>query len=286
MEDKNSKGHMNNSQNDSQNNGNDKESKPLEIPESNPPRETKPITAIQKNKQRKTMNKVKVVYAFAMILAIGAAFTAKIATEKALGNLAPIESDYVTLAPESQKSKDSEFLTQEPDFEVRNNVTNVPDTRKEAEESTEISTTEKSKFSKPFEDYFTLPLGTEILRDYAPDRPMYSATMGDWRTHNGIDFQGADGDQVKAIAYGTVSKIYDDTLLGTVVEIDHGNGLIARYCGLNKETLEVKPANTVDAGTLLGYLGTVPFEKTDISHLHFEIIYNGKNTDPLEIMGR
>lgn len=285
MEDKNSKGHMNNNQNDENNN----ENKPLEIPENDAPRETKPVTAVKNGKQKKTMNKVKAVYAFAMILAIGAAFTAKIATEKALGNLTPIESDYVTLASESQKSKDSDFLTEEPDFEVRNNVTNVPDERKESEkseENTQVSTTEKSKFSKPYEDYFALPLGTDILRDYSPDKPMYSATMGDWRTHNGIDFQGVDGDQVKAIAYGTVSKIYDDALLGTVVEIDHGNGVIAKYCGLNKETLEVKAENTVEAGTLLGYLGTVPFEKTDISHLHFEIIYNGKNTDPLELMGR
>lgn len=283
MEEKNNQGHM------SSNQGNDagnKKNKPLEIPENDSPRETKPVKAVKNNKNKKTMNKVKVAYAFAMILAIGAAFTAKIATEKALGNISPIESDYVTISPEKETSKDSEFLTEEPDFEVRNNVTNVPDTRAETEESTEISTTEKSKFSKPYEDYFSLPLGTDILRDYAPDRPMYSATMGDWRTHNGIDFQGADGDQVKTIAYGTVAKIYDDALLGTVVEIDHGNGVIARYCGLNKDTLEVKPASTVEAGALIGFLGTVPFEKTDISHLHFEIIYNGKNVDPLELMGR
>jgi murein DD-endopeptidase MepM/ murein hydrolase activator NlpD len=48
----------------------------------------------------------------------------------------------------------------------------------------------------------------------------------------------------------------------------------------------VTSGSTVEAGSLIGFLGTVPFEKTDISHLHFEIIYNGKNTDPLEIMGR
>ena len=286
MEGKNNQGNMSSSQN---NDGNNRDNKPLEIPENNSPREIKPVKAVKSDKNKKTMNKVKVVYAFAMLLAIGAAFTAKIATEKALGSLEAIESDYVTLAPETYKSKDSEFLTEEPDFEVRNNVTNVPDERgkeETKEEETTIPTTEKSKFAKPFEDYFSLPLGTDILRDYAPDRPMYNATMGDWRTHNGIDFQGADGDQVKSIAYGTISGIYDDVLLGTVVEIDHGNGVIAKYCGLNKDTLEVTSGSTVEAGSLIGFLGTVPFEKTDISHLHFEIIYNGKNTDPLEIMGK
>lgn len=283
MDEKNEIGHVDNNRNDDKSSN---EGTPLEIPENDSPREIKPVRAVKNDKNKKAMNKVKVVYAFAMLLAIGAAFTAKIATEKALGSLEPIESDYVTLTPEDYTSKDSEFLTEEPDFEVRNNVTNVPDTRGDAEESTSPATTEKSKYSKPFEDYFSLPLGTDILRDYAPDRPMYSATMGDWRTHNGIDFQGADGDQVKAISYGTVSSIYEDVLLGTVVEIDHGNGVVARYCGLNKDTIEVDAGSIVEADTLIGFLGTVPFEKTDISHLHFEIIYNGENTDPLEIMGR
>lgn len=283
MDEKNERGHMDNGRNDDKSSN---EGRPLEIPENDSPREMEPIKSVKNDKNKKAMNRVKVVYAFAMLLAIGTAFTAKIATEKALGSLESIESDYVTSAPETFKSKDSEFLTEEPDFEVRNNVTNVPDTRDETEEITSPSTTENNKFSKPFEDYFTLPLGTDILRDYAPDRPMYSATMGDWRTHNGIDFQGVDGDQIKAIAYGTVSKMYEDVLLGTVVEIDHGNSVIARYCGLNNDTLEVAVGSTVEAGTLIGFLGTVPFEKTDISHLHFEIIYNGENTDPLEIMGR
>ena len=110
--------------------------------------------------------------------------------------------------------------------------------------------------------------------------------MGDWRTHKGIDFSGDSGAQVKAIAEGKVTKIYDDALYGTVVEIDHGNEVIARYCGINKETIEIKENGTVKAGALIGYLGEIPCEKEEVSHLHFEIIYKGKNTDPLEIMGR
>ncbi len=265
---------------------NNKDNKPLEIPENDSPRETKPVTAMKNDKHKKSMNKIKVVYAFAMLLAIGGAFAAKIATENAIGNLNPIESDYVTIPSYTEENYTLPGITEEPDFEVRNNVTNVPDTRKETETTTQAQTTEKSKFSTPYEDYFSLPLGTDVLRDYAPKKPMYSATMGDWRTHNGVDFQGADGDSIKAIAYGTVLKIYDDVLLGTVVEIDHGNEMIARYCGFNKDTIEVKKGSTVETGDLIGFLGTVPFEKTDISHLHFEVVYKGENVDPLEIMGR
>ncbi len=261
-----------------------KDNTPLEIPENAPAGEQRPI----KNKK---VSKVKAAYAFALILALGAAFTAKIASENALGKLqVPLESDYVTITEAKETSKDKAFLTTEPDYEVRQNLTNVPDEREEAtepetEEATE-KTTKKGPYAEPYKDYFVLPMGTDIHKEYLPDTPSYNATMGDWRTHNGIDFKGAEGDQVKAIAYGTVIRIYDDTLLGTVAEIDHGNGVTAKYCGLNKETLEIKQGAIVKGGTLLGYLGVVPCEKTDVSHLHFEVYYNEKNVDPLELMGK
>lgn len=271
-------------------NRNDNDKNPLEIPENTPSSGPKPIRSAQNNK---TMKKVKYVYAFALLLALGTALIAKISTEKALGNLAPIESDYVTITTEKQTSKDSEFLTEEPDFEVRQNLEDVPDTREETEEQTEEQaeeaqeeTTQVTKYATPYQDYYTLPLGTDILKDYSPDKPTYSATMGDWRTHSGIDFKAAEGEQVKAISYGTITDIYDDALWGTTVEIDHGNGVTAKYCGFNKEALEIKKGATVEGGSLLGYLGTIPCEKSELSHLHFEVYYNGENVEPLELMGK
>ena len=271
-----------------------------EIPETAPERKTEPIKADLKT--QKTMKKIKIAYGVAVVLAIAAAFTAKTATEKALGSFSLSDTQYVITQSPETTSKDSLFLTEEikkdteapEDFEVRQNVTDVPDTRdnvtEEVADTTEKeeteATTQKSKNAVPYEDYYVLPMGMDILKDYSSDTPSYNATMGDWRTHNGVDFKGVEGDQVKAIAYGTVISVYEDTLYGTVIEIDHGNSVTAKYCGFNPDTVEVKKGATVDAGDLLGYLGTVPCEKTDLSHLHFEIIYNGKNVDPLELMNK
>ena len=175
-------------------NRNDNDKNPLEIPENTPSGQPKPIRS---SRNDKTMKKVKYAYAFALLLALGTALIAKISTENALGNLAPIESDYVTITTEKSTSKDSEFLTTEPDFEVRQNLENVPDTREETEENTEEQTkeetTQSSKYAIPYQDYYSLPLGTDILKDYSPDKPTYSATMGDWRTHSGIDFNACNG---------------------------------------------------------------------------------------------
>ena len=55
---------------------------------------------------------------------------------------------------------------------------------------------------------------------------------------------------------------------------------------MNNSALEVKEGDKVESGSLLGYLGTVPCEKTELSHLHFEIYYKGENVDPLALMNK
>lgn len=132
---------------------------------------------------------------------------------------------------------------------------------------------------------FSLPLGTDIGRDFSHGEMVFNSTLGDWRVHKGVDFQGAIGDTVKAVAAGTVKKVYDDHLWGTVMEIDHGGGILARYCGLGRgSTLAV--GTDVKMNDTIGNLGVVPIEKDDIDHLHFEIYVNGALKDPLEILGR
>ena len=133
----------------------------------------------------------------------------------------------------------------------------------------------------PAAPVFMMPVaGGELLKAFSAGALVYNQTMGDWRVHNGVDFGGSAGNSVVAVADGTVTAVYDDSFWGTVVEIDHGNGVTAKYCGFNKDTLEIKKGATVEGGALLGYLGTIPCEKSDLSHLHFEVIKNGTNIDP------
>lgn len=265
-----------------------------EIPSNSPPPEAQPVKArsaggrvSEDRKHRQRMNGVKLAYAFALLLAFGGALVAKLATENSLGNLkTPIEGNYVTITSTAAPTQ----LQTEPDFQVRHNVTDVPDTREATEAPRTVTTTQQattqSEYAVPYKDYYTLPLGTDILKDYNPTTPSYNATMGDWRTHGGVDFKGPDGSQIKSIAAGTVTDIADDPMYGTVITIDHGNEVVAKYCGLNKDVTEVSEGDKVKSGQLLGYLGEIPCEKADVSHLHFEVYYKGENVDPLSLMNK
>ena len=157
-------------------------------------------------------------------------------------------------------------------------VTGIADDRtRETEPSTEEN--------KPFMGTFALPMGTDIIKDFSNGEMVFSQTMGDWRVHNGVDFGGAAGNRVDAVADGEIIAVYEDSFLGTVIEIDHGNGMTVSYCGLKKGSTLVE-GTFVKGGDKIGSLGSVPVESADGDHLHLEVKVDGKTVDPLEALNK
>ncbi len=130
---------------------------------------------------------------------------------------------------------------------------------------------------------FTLPIDTKILKNYSDSQIVYSKTTDDWRSHNGIDFSGNMGDPVAAVNNGIVTEVYSDSLWGTVVEIDHGEGLTAKYCGLGNGST-VKVGEKVKINQKIGNLSEVPIENADGVHLHFETTLDGMTVNPIIAM--
>ena len=104
--------------------------------------------------------------------------------------------------------------------------------------------------------------------------------MADWRTHRGLDIAANLGTKVVATAEGTVSKIVEDPLYGTTVEIEHGGGLVSRYCNL-AATPVVEMGQSIALGQVIGAVGdTAIAEAGDVTHLHFEMLEYGEPVDP------
>lgn len=160
------------------------------------------------------------------------------------------------------------------------------------DDRTEITSTEPASTEPTTEpvtliiraESFTLPIDTPVLKKYSDAKIVYSKTTDDWRSHNGIDFSGNMGDPVIAVNNGIVKDVYSDTLWGTVVEIDHGEGLIAKYCGLGKGST-VKAGDEVKINQRIGNLSEVPIEKADGIHLHFETTLDGMTVNPIVALG-
>lgn len=129
------------------------------------------------------------------------------------------------------------------------------------------------------------PVGNKIVKEYSGDTPVYSKTFKDWRLHKGTDFAASKGDSVKSIDDGTVFEIKKDSILGTVISVEHNSGFVAYYCGV-KAGDNMKEGTHLSAGDVLGTVDQLPGESKDEAHLHLEIKVDGKNVNPTEILNK
>ena len=126
------------------------------------------------------------------------------------------------------------------------------------------------------------PVGGEVLREYAVDRLLYSETMSDWRTHDGVDFAATVGTPVQAVADGTVTEVVYDRLKGVTVAVRQDDGYTAVYANL-AELDAIAEGTVVSQGETVGTVGeTALLELADPPHLHFELRQEDKPVDPFE----
>lgn len=130
-----------------------------------------------------------------------------------------------------------------------------------------------------------LPVSAGVIaKDHDPTIQVYSATMGDYRVHLGWDIATEENASVMAIAAGKVERVWEDSLMGTCVAIDHGDAdkTVSIYKNLAKELASgIEAGATVKAGQQIGVVGdTAILELADEPHLHFELTVGGISADP------
>jgi murein DD-endopeptidase MepM/ murein hydrolase activator NlpD len=138
-------------------------------------------------------------------------------------------------------------------------------------------------------------LAKELKREIHPEgRPVESGFIssyfgeredpfdGQETFHKGVDFAGAKGSTVVAVAAGVVTWAGERSGFGKLIEINHGDGYVTRY-GHNEKTL-VSVGETVKRGDPVGLMGSTGHSTGP--HVHFEVLRNGRQVDPLSFIGR
>lgn len=87
--------------------------------------------------------------------------------------------------------------------------------------------------------------------------------------HSGVDLLAPVGNDVLAIASGTVAFANDQGTYGKLVIINHSGGLQSRYAQL--ENIKVSVGQQVKKGDILGTVGTSGQPSSSQPHLHFEV---------------
>lgn len=133
---------------------------------------------------------------------------------------------------------------------------------------------------RPEVPVWTAPVQGTVLRTFSGEDLVYDTTMGDWRTHNGIDYAAPGGQQVVAVCAGTVGAVWTDGLRGNCVRLDCGDQIYVTYCGLAANDA-VSVGMKVEAGQPIGTVGSSMLtESLEESHLHLEVVRAGKYLDP------
>ncbi len=188
--------------------------------------------------------------------------------------------------PQDRETKEQSVFNIPSEIEADVVITDVADERETEAETTEETTVIDEADNTPFTGNFAMPMASlYITKDYSGTAMVYSNTMNDWRIHGGIDFADSRGQSVMAIQSGVVTDVAYDAMWGTTVTVDHGKGLVARYCGLNKDNVPEIGCH-VEKYAVIGTLDEIPIESKDGPHLHFEITVDGKTVDPLKAMNK
>ena len=124
------------------------------------------------------------------------------------------------------------------------------------------------------------PVSGTVAAAFSASELQYSETLGDWRTHDGIDLEAAQGTAVLAASAGTVISVEDDPLMGTTVRIDHVGGYRTTYANLQSKP-PVTAGDEVSAGQIIGAVGeTAIAECRQPPHLHFGVEKDEDWMDP------
>ena len=100
---------------------------------------------------------------------------------------------------------------------------------------------------------------------------------GKQKLHRGVDFAGDAGSDVLVVASGVVTWSGKRSGYGTMIEVNHGNGLITRYAH-NQENL-VEVGKTVKKGQVIALMGSTG--RSTGPHVHFEVLRDGRKVNPL-----
>lgn len=127
------------------------------------------------------------------------------------------------------------------------------------------------------------PTGRPVTQGYISS--YYGERMdpfdGEEAFHKGVDFAADAGADVLAVATGIVTWAGPRAGYGVLVEVSHGNGYVTRYA--HNSRVLVKVGETVERGQAVAAVGSTG--RSTGPHVHFEVLRNGGQIDPIAFVG-
>jgi len=105
--------------------------------------------------------------------------------------------------------------------------------------------------------------------------------LGYTKMHTGVDWGSPTGTPIFASGNGIIEKAGLEGGYGKYIRIRHANGYETAYGHMSAFARGMEPGKKVRQGQVIGYVGSTGLSTG--SHLHYEILINGRFVDPMKI---
>ena len=105
--------------------------------------------------------------------------------------------------------------------------------------------------------------------------------LGYNKMHRGLDFAAPTGTPIYAAGDGKVERIGRRGAYGKYIRIRHNGKYKTAYAHLSRYAKGLKRGQKVEQGQIIGYVGSTG--RSTGPHLHYEVLVNGKQTDPRKL---
>lgn len=123
------------------------------------------------------------------------------------------------------------------------------------------------------------PVEGEILKEYSPDKTIYFETLDQYKCNPALMIKADVNQEVVGAFGGIVESVTEDSVNGTMITVDMGNGYKAVY-GQMKD-VNVKEGDKVVKGQAIGNVAQpTKYYTEEGSHLYFGMTKDGTPVDP------
>ncbi|WP_436639483.1 M23 family metallopeptidase [Microbaculum sp. FT89] len=105
--------------------------------------------------------------------------------------------------------------------------------------------------------------------------------LGYTRMHSGVDWAARTGTPIMASGNGTIAYADWKSGYGRHIRIRHANGYETSYSHMSGFARGIAEGSRVRQGQIIGYIGSTGLSTGP--HLHYEVMVNGRNVDPMRI---
>lgn len=130
------------------------------------------------------------------------------------------------------------------------------------------------------EEGLTWPIVGNVLINYSMDKPVYFASLKQYKMNPAIVIQATPGQQIMAAASGRISRIVKEEETGNTIYMDIGSGYEAVYGQLTN--MQVKEGDSVEKGAYLADVAEpTKYYSIEGPNVYFALLKDGTAVDPM-----